>query len=73
MIGQVLKALERMLPDEEKPPGNWWSVGREALAMLGDLRSDYRERLADETARVLRDPNSAPEDLFWAEGYATKT
>jgi HEAT repeat protein len=68
---QAVEALEKMLRDEEKPPGAWWSVGREALAMLGDLRPEYHERVAAETARVLHDQNSTPEDRFWAEGYAS--
>ena len=67
---RVIQALEKMLHDDEVPPGNWWSVGREALAMLGDLVPDYRARLDEETQRVLSDPNPTPEDLRWAKGYA---
>jgi HEAT repeat protein len=66
---RVIGALERMLQDEEAPPGNWWSVGREALAMLGHLEPRYEGQLDTETQRVLRDPNSSAEDLRWAEGY----
>ncbi len=35
---RVIRALEGMLADEEVAPGNWWSVGREALAMLASVR-----------------------------------
>jgi HEAT repeat protein len=66
---QVMNALERMLSDEEVPPGNWWSVGREALAMLGQLETNYRSELDSETERVLHDPQSSPEDLRWGEAY----
>ena len=66
---RVIEALERMLADREVPPGNWWSVGREALAMLGELEPRYRAELDAETQRVLSDPDSSAEDLRWAEGY----
>jgi hypothetical protein len=68
--GQAIDALERMLSDEEVPPGNWWSVGREALAMLGSRDPRYEVELADKIQRVLHDSNSSPEDLRWAECYA---
>jgi hypothetical protein len=67
---QLVEALERMLSDQEVAPGNWWSVGREALAMLGHFDPKYAARLDSETDRVLGDPNSSPEDLCWAEGIA---
>lgn len=67
---QVVKALEKMLSDEEVPPGNWWSVGREALAMLGHLDTNYQSELDSETERVRRDPQSSREDLRWAAGYS---
>jgi HEAT repeat protein len=66
---KVIEALERLLSDEEVPPDNSWAVGKEALAMLGLMEPRYRSRLADETQRVLHDPDSSPEDLRWAEGY----
>ena len=69
---RVVPALESMLNDHAIPPGNWWSVGREALAMLGRLdppEAGYREQLAREIRQVLDDPNSSPEDRRWAEGY----
>ncbi len=67
---RIIEALEGMLPDAEVPSGNWWSVGREALAMLGTLNQRYGGKLDDETGRVLSNPNSSPEDLRWAEGYS---
>jgi hypothetical protein len=33
----LVLALEAMLTEHATPPGNWWSVAREALAMLGEL------------------------------------
>jgi HEAT repeat protein len=72
-IGQadhrVVEALERMLSDEEIAPGNWWAVGREALAMLGQLEPKYRAELDSETKRVLADEKSSPEDLRWGGAY----
>jgi hypothetical protein len=66
---RVVRALESMLPDSETPPGNWWPVGREALAMLGSLEPGYLSKLDHEARRVLSDPNSSPEELRWAEAY----
>lgn len=67
---RIVEALEKMLSDAEVAPGNWWSVGREALAMLGHVDSKYGAQLDSETERVLNDSNSSPEDLRWAEGYS---
>ncbi len=67
---RIVDALERMLSDEEVPPGNWWSVGKEALAMLGALGSRYRAELDRETRRILNDAESSEEDLRWAKGYS---
>jgi hypothetical protein len=69
---RVIRALQAALNDEEIPPGNWWSVGREALAMLGDLAPEYSAQLDEEIRRVLNDANSSPEDLRWAEGYVRR-
>jgi len=66
---RVVEALEKMLADNEAPPGNWWPVGKEALAMLAHLEPRYREELDPETQRVLRDPNFSPDDIRWAEFY----
>jgi pimeloyl-ACP methyl ester carboxylesterase len=69
---QAVKALESMLNDDEVPPGNWWSVGKEALAMLGSMQppvADYKTKLAAETRRVLSDVDAKAEDRFWAQGY----
>jgi HEAT repeat protein len=70
---RVVEALERMLSDQEVTPGNWWSVGREALAMLGHFDPKYRAELDSETERVLGEPNSSPEDLRWAAGYSPRS
>ena len=69
---RVIEALERMLADEAVPPGNWWSIGKEALAMLGKIEPQYQAMLDHEIGRVLNDPTSSPEDLRWAEGYHRK-
>ena len=64
---QIISALERALPDEEVPPSNWWSVGKEALALLGQMEPKYSDHLRHETQRVLSDPHSSAEDLRWAQ------
>ena len=56
---RLIEALKRMIPDNEVAPG-WWSVGREALAMLGQLDPNYGAKLDAETRRVLSDPSSSP-------------
>ena len=58
-----------MLDDHEVIPGNWWSISREAQAMLGPLSPVYSARLDEETRRVLADPQVSPEDRRWAECY----
>ncbi len=70
---RAVPALEAMLHDDNTPPGNWWSIAREALAMLGNLdppESKYRDQLSTEIQRVLVDPNASEEDRRWAEFYA---
>jgi HEAT repeat protein len=62
---RAIQALESLLTDNEAPPGNWWSVGREALAMSGD-----QQRLAAEIAKVLADPSASAGDRRWAEFYS---
>jgi len=66
----VVQALERMIEDAEVPPGNWWSVGREALAMLGALTPQYRPILETEIAAILKNPDAPPESRRWAESYS---
>jgi hypothetical protein len=61
-----------MLGDREVPPGNWWSVGKEALAMLANMQppvAGYEASLIAETQRLLSDPNATAEDRRWAESY----
>jgi HEAT repeat protein len=69
---RAAKALESRLNDDKFPPG-WWSVGKEALAMLGRVMrpplAEYSKRLRDEINCVLSDPTSSDEDQRWAEGY----
>jgi HEAT repeat protein len=71
---RAVKALESILDDDEVPPGNWWSVGKEALAMLGSMDppvADYRARLERETQHVFSNVDATVEDRRWAEGYTT--
>ncbi len=65
---RALSALESVLDDHESPAGNWWSVGREALAMLQD-----REQLNAEIDKVLAEPAASEEDRRWAESYRSST
>jgi HEAT repeat protein len=67
---RIVEALEGRLSDQEIPPGNWWSVGKEALAMLGELTPKHRAELDRETRRVLNEAESSKEDLRWAKGYS---
>ena len=69
---RTVQALESMLEDHEVPPGNWWSVGKEALAMLAGMQppvADYEAKLKAETERVLSDSNATAEDRRWANAY----
>jgi len=69
---RTVQALESMLEDREVPPGNWWSVGKEALTMLANMQppvADYEARLVAEAQRLLSDPNATVEDRRWAESY----
>jgi HEAT repeat protein len=69
---RTVRALDSMLEDREVPPGNWWSVGKEALAMLAGMQppvADYETRLNAETERVLSDSNATAEDRRWADAY----
>lgn len=69
---RAIRALESVLDDTATPPGNWWSVGKEALAMLASERqavNPYHERLMNERERILGDPNATREDHNWAEFY----
>jgi hypothetical protein len=69
----IVPALESMLADHAVPPGGWWSVAREALAMLGKLdppEARHVDQLAKEIERVMADPNASLEDRRWAESYS---
>jgi HEAT repeat protein len=65
---EAIRALERMLADEEIAPG-WWSVRREALGMLASMEPKYEAELRAERKRVLQDPTASPGDKSWAECY----
>lgn len=69
---RAVRALESVLNDNETPSGNWWSVAKEALGMLGSMHppvADYAARLAVETQRVFDDPNATEADRRWAGTY----
>jgi hypothetical protein len=66
----VVQALERMVEDDNVPSGNWWSVGQEALAMLGALAPEYRRIVDAEIATILNSPAVSPESRRWAESYS---
>jgi hypothetical protein len=63
-------ALETVLGDKEVAPG-WWSVGREAEALLVRLRDDEaaHDRLQAEIRQIQADPHATPEERRWAECY----
>jgi HEAT repeat protein len=63
-------ALEKILDDKEVAPG-WWSVGREAQAMIVGFRNDQeeKERLQAEIRNVMQNPHASAEDRRWAECY----
>ncbi len=69
---RAVEALDSMLDDREVPPGNWWSVGKEALAMLSAMRPDYANRLKGEVNCVFADAHATAEDRRWAEAYGTR-
>jgi hypothetical protein len=59
--------------DRETPPGNWWPVGKEALAMLASKQrpaGEYETKLSAERHRILANPNATAEDRRWAECYS---
>jgi HEAT repeat protein len=69
---RAVRALESVLDDSETPPGNWWPVGKEALAMLAGLpliSNPYRDKLKAATQGILADPAAGAEDRRWAECY----
>lgn len=68
---RAVEALDSMLNDDEVPPGNWWSVGKEALGMLAAMRPDYETKRKAEADRVFSDASATAEDRRWAECYGT--
>ena len=70
---RAIRALESVLDDRETPPGNWWPVGKEALAMLASKQrptGEYETKLSAERQRILANPNATAEDRRWAECYS---
>jgi len=70
---RAIRALESVLDDRETPPGNWWPVGKEALAMLASKQrpaGEYETKLSTERQRILANPNATAEDRRWAECYS---
>ena len=68
----MVRALESVLDHGETPPGNWWPVGNEALAMLAHLPlrpNPYEDRLQASLRGIVADPAAAAEDRRWAESY----
>lgn len=66
------RLLESVLDDAETPPGNWWPVGKEALAMLSAWdapRGPWYQRMKNEAARILADEQAKPDDRRWAENH----
>ncbi len=67
----AIAALQRMVDDAGDVPG-YWSVGREARAMIESLIPVHRELAEKERDTILADAN-APADLRrWAECYSRK-
>jgi HEAT repeat protein len=72
---RAARALESMLEDTEIAPGNWWSVGKEALAILASSevgRERHEPLFRAEVQRILADPKATSEDLRWAKFYRFK-
>ncbi len=68
---EVQVALAGMLNDAAVPPGNWWAVSREALAMLGRAEAAYRARFTAELRRVAEDTAATDADRRWLDAYKT--
>jgi HEAT repeat protein len=69
----AVEGLESILADDAAPPGNWWSVGHEALAMLAHYcppERQFEDQLVIEIQRIKDDPAASPEDRRWADCYA---
>lgn len=65
---RATQALESLLNDNEAPPDGWWSVGREALAML-EHHPKWEHHLAAEIDKVLADPVASELQRRWANFY----
>ena len=68
----AIRELKSMLDDGAVPPGNWWSVGREAMAMLGTMEragTEHRLKFEAEWRGILGDLEANEEDRRWALHY----
>lgn len=69
---RAVAALESLLEDAEAPPGNWWSVGLEALDMLAGVHpplTKYRTLTAQRAEEIHSDPKATPEERRWASKH----
>lgn len=67
-----VSALESMLDDQEVTPGNWWSVGKEALSVLVSMHPSiekYKIMMATEVQRIFSDPDATVDDRRWADAH----
>lgn len=69
---RAVRAMESVLDDGEMPPGNWWPVGKEALAMLANLSPAYRDKLKAAVQKIAADPAATAEERWWAEFYGDR-
>ncbi len=68
----VVEALESMLGDRGNANPGYWSVGLEALAMLGrawPMIDKYRTLMNAEIDRIQKDPNASKQEQDWASYY----
>ena len=67
---EVISALEKMLADNSVYMGGWWSVSKEALAILGwpsGSESRHAQQFQTELDRISNDSAASEEDRRWAE------
>ena len=72
-LGQIpvfRKSLRELALDDTAVALGWWSVGREAQAMIANLRGNGdKERLQAEIHSVRQDPSASAGNHRWAECY----
>lgn len=64
----AIAALQPLVNDEGEVP-EYWTVGREAQALLEDMLPEQAERGKRERAQIFADPNSSDSLRRWAEWY----